>query len=228
MSLDDLKRQAAEKAVESVESGMVLGLGSGSTAVHAVRAVGQRLQDGRLQNVVGIPTSDAVRTEAENCGLPLATLDEQPIIDLTIDGADEIDPHLNLIKGLGGALLREKVVAMASEQFVIVADHTKRVDQLGTRSPLPVEVIRFARRPVAAYLETLGAQVVLREEGEQPFITDEGNIILDCFFEGLDDPVRLAQVIRAQPGVVEHGLFLGIATAAVVAAPSGVTVLRRS
>jgi ribose 5-phosphate isomerase A len=224
---DDLKRQAAEKAVELVTSGMIVGLGTGSTADHAIRAIGERLQDGRLQTILGIPTSEATARAAREAGIPLTTLDTHPVIDLTIDGADEIDPALNLIKGLGGALLREKIVALASKQVIIVADERKQVAQLGTRAPVPVEVIAFARRPVTAYLESLGARVVERREGERPFYTDEGNMILDCYFGLIDHPVQLARALRAQTGVVEHGLFLEIATTVIIASAGGVQTLRQ-
>jgi len=222
---ETLKRMAAERAVEYVQSGMVVGLGTGSTAVFAVRRIGALLAEGTLQRIVGIPTSDATARAAEQAGIPLGTLDDYPAVDVTIDGADEIDPQLNLIKGLGGALLREKIVAAASRRLVIVADESKRVAQLATRAPVPVEVIRFARRPVAGYLASLGARVVERQRDGRPFITDEGNVILDCHFAGLSNPRQMAQLIRAQPGVVEHGLFLGMATEAVVAGAGGVVVL---
>ncbi len=222
---ETLKRQAAERAVAFVQSGMVVGLGTGSTAVWAVRRIGALLADGQLQRIVGIPTAEVTAREAERCGVPLGSLDDYPSVDVTIDGADEIDPALNLIKGLGGALLREKIVAAASRRLVIVADESKRVTQLATRAPVPVEVIRFARRPVAGYLASLGARVVERQRDGRPFITDEGNVILDCHFAGLGDPREMARLIRAQPGVVEHGLFLGMATEAVVAGAGGVVVL---
>ncbi len=221
---DTFKREAAERAVTYVQSGMVVGLGTGSTAVFAVRRLGALLAAGQLQRIVGIPTAEVTAREAERCGVPLGSLDDYPSVDITIDGADEIDPRLNLIKGLGGALLREKIVAAASRRLIIVADESKRVDRLGTRAPVPVEVIPFARRPVADYLAALGARVVERQRDGRPFITDEGNIILDCHFAGLVDPRAMAALIRAQPGVVEHGLFLGMATAAVVAGEQGVVV----
>jgi len=224
-NLDELKRQAAEQAAALVQSGMVVGLGTGSTAVHMVRAIGRMLADGRLRDVVGIPTSEATAQEAMRCGIPLTTFDQHPTIDITIDGADEIAPNLDLIKGLGGALLREKIVAAVSRQMVVVADHTKQVAKLGARSPVPVEVIPFAQRPVQTYLELLGARVVLRQKEGQVFQTDEGNVILDCHFAGIDDPAGLGRAIRQQPGVVEHGLFLGMASRAFVATESGVVVL---
>ena len=221
---ETLKREAAERAVAFVRSGMVVGLGTGSTAVWAVRRIGALLAAGQLQRIVGIPTAEVTAREAERCGVPLGSLDEHPSVDVTIDGADEIDPALNLIKGLGGALLREKIVAAASRRLVIVADDSKRVAQLATRAPVPVEVVPFARRPVGDYLASLGARVVARQRDGRPFITDEGNVILDCYFAGLSDPHEMARLIRARPGVVEHGLFLGMAAAAVVAGSKGVNV----
>jgi ribose 5-phosphate isomerase A len=221
-NLDELKRQAAERAVEAVTSGMVIGLGTGSTAVHAVRAIGRLWQDGRLQNIVGIPTSKATDQAARQQGIPLSTLAEHPVIDVTIDGADEIDPNLDLIKGLGGALLREKIVASSSKRMIVVGDYTKQVARLGAQAPVPVEVIPFAERPVFDYLTSLGARVVKRMAGERPFITDENNIILDCHFGVIADPAQLAHAIRARPGVVEHGLFLNLATEAILATPEGI------
>ncbi len=222
---DTLKRAAAERAVAYVQSGMVVGLGTGSTAVFAVRRIGALLAAGELQGIVGIPTAEVTAREAERCGVPLGSLDDYPAVDITIDGADEIDPQLNLIKGLGGALLREKIVAAASRRLIIVADESKRVERLATRAPVPVEVIPFARRPAADYLAALGARVVERQRDGRTFITDEGNIILDCHFAGLADPAAMAARIRAQPGVVEHGLFLGMAATAVIAGDKGVVVL---
>jgi ribose 5-phosphate isomerase A len=229
-SIELLKKQAGQRAAAYVKSGMVVGLGTGSTAVHAVREIGQMLADGRLRDVVGIPTSEATRREAERAGIPLTSFDQHPVIDLTIDGADEIAPNLNLIKGLGAALLREKIVAAASRQMIVVSDQRKIVEKLGTRAPVPVEVIPFARQPVAAYLASLGARPILRldEQTSQPIMTDEGNILLDCWFDGgLDDPAAMGQAIRAQPGVVEHGLFFNLATMAIVAAPEGVHIHKR-
>lgn len=226
-TIDDLKRLAAETAVEQVQPGMVVGLGTGSTAIHATRRIGRLLADGRLHDIRAIPTSDEIGREAQQLGIPLITLDDCSVIDLTIDGADEIDPQLNLIKGLGGALLREKVVASASRHMIVVADSSKRVAQLGSRAPVPVEVIPFARRPVAEYLTTLGARVAERMKNGDILITDEGNIILDCYFGPISDAHTLAQTIRQQPGVVEHGLFLALASQAIVATDEGVVVLER-
>ena len=201
---------------------MVVGLGTGSTATFAIEAIGRRLQDGRLRNIVGVPTSNTTARRAAAGGIRLTTLDVQSVIDITIDGADEADPNLDLIKGLGGALLREKIVAVASREVIIVGDYTKRVGRLGTHAPVPVEVIPFARRPVQNYLESLGARVELRLQAGRPFVTDESNLVLDCYFGLIDNPAELAQAIRARPGVVEHGLFLGIATQLIIATSNGI------
>ncbi|WP_420640788.1 ribose-5-phosphate isomerase RpiA [Candidatus Leptofilum sp.] len=227
VNITELKRQAAEKAVELVQSGMVIGLGTGSTAVHAVRAIGRLLKSGELQNIVAIPTSEVTAREAESLQIPLVTFDSHPEIDITIDGADEVASNLDVIKGLGGALLREKIVAAASKRFVIVADHTKRVTQLASKAPVPVEVISFAERPVADYLASLGALVVKRLDGKRPFRTDENNIILDCHLPPLTNPQQMAEAILKQPGVVEHGLFLNMATDAILATPDGIEHLGR-
>jgi len=211
------KRTAAEQALAWVESGMVVGLGTGSTAVWAIRGLGARLADGRLRDVVAVPTSEASAAEARAAGIPLVTFDDHPVIDLTIDGADEVDPALNLIKGYGGALLREKVVAQATRREVIVVDDSKPSERLGTRCRVPVEVLRFACATERAFLESLGATVVLRPDGAGPFVTDEGNWILDATFGPIADPPALAAELAARAGIVEHGLFLGLAHDVLVA-----------
>ena len=230
MSTDiaELKRQAAERAVTFIESGMVVGLGTGSTAVYAVRALGRLLANGRLQNIVAIPTSEATAQQAREQNIPLVTLNSHPAIDLTIDGADEADPNLDLIKGLGGALLREKIVAAVSQRFIIIADESKNVMQLGSRAPVPVEVIPFAQRPVTDHLRALGGQVETRQANGSPFITDEGNLILDLTMRPIANPQQLAQAIRQQPGVVEHGLFLNMATDLIIATSKGIVHATRS
>ena len=221
-NINELKKIAASAAVDAIQSGMIVGLGTGSTAALMVDELGERLRNGRLDNVVGIPTSEATARQARLLNIPLTTLADQPQIDVTIDGADEIDPQLDLIKGLGGSLLREKIVAVSSSRFIIIGDQRKIVDRLGSQVPLPVEVIPFAERPVADFLRSLGSKPVVRKKEEEIFITDEGNIILDCYFENMVNPGQLAQVIVAQPGVVEHGFFLGMATDAIVATTSGI------
>lgn len=220
--IEELKREAAESAVDLLESGMIVGLGTGSTAYFAIMSIGMLLAEGRLTDITGIPTSEETARLARQQHIPLSTLDKHPAVDVTIDGADEIDPQLNLIKGLGNSLLREKIVVSATRRFVVISDHRKLVDHLGMIAPVPVEVIQFAQRPVSDYLKTLGARPVLRMHEGQPRITDEGNIILDCFFEERYDPPQLAQAIRRQPGIVEHGFFLGMASEAFVASPDGV------
>lgn len=222
------KRQAAEEAVKLVRSGMVLGLGHGTTAHYALLALAERLRSGALQEVVGIPCSRAVGEAARELGIPLATLEEHPELDLTIDGADEVDPQLNLIKGGGGALLREKIVAQASRREVIVADEGKLSPALGTRCALPVEVVPFGWRTQVRFLESLGAEVALRRvPGGDPFQTDHGNWILDCRFGPIPDPRALARDLDGRAGIVAHGLFLDLATDLVVAGAGGVRHVRR-
>lgn len=230
MDTESLKQQAGKAAVAlAVRPSMVIGLGTGSTAVHATRQIGRLWQEGALPGIVAVPTSEATAQEAARFGIPLGTLDDYPRIDVTIDGADEIDPHFDLIKGLGGALLREKIVAVASRRMVIVADARKQVARLGSRAPVPVEVVRFAERPCTDHLITLGAHVAKRMGTDgQPYLTDERNFILDCHFADIANPAALAQAIRQQPGVVEHGLFLGLATDVVLATPGGIQVLHRA
>lgn len=226
--IDERKRSAAARAVELVLPGMAIGLGTGSTAAHATRLLGERLRSGALRDVVGVPTSDATARIARESGVPLVTLEERPFLDLTIDGADEVDPALDLIKGLGGALLREKIVALSSREVVIVIDSTKQVKRLGERAPVPVEVVRFGWSRARAHLESLGARVVPRAlpDGEL-FVTDEGHYVLDAFFGPIDDPRSLAGKIRSFTGVVEHGLFLGIASRVVVASKDGIKEVAR-
>lgn len=204
------KRDAAEAAVERVSSGMVLGLGTGSTAVYAVEAIGRRHAEGALRDIVGIPTSRETEALARRLGIPLTTLDEHPRVDLTIDGADEVDPAGNLIKGGGGALLWEKIVAAATRRYVIVVDESKLVDRLGARFPLPVEVMPFGWRTHLEPIRALGAEPTRREDASgAPFATDGGHYILDCRFQGgMTDPHEADRVLHSRPGVVETGLFL--------------------
>ena len=222
------KQAAGERAVDWIESGMVVGLGSGSTAVFAIRRIGMLLGAGSLRDVLGVPTSSASEAEARRLRIPIAEVGWQGAIDVTIDGADEVDPALDLIKGAGGALLHEKVVAQASRRVIIVADETKLSVRLGTRSEIPVEVLAFGWRSQARYLESLGARVSVRSQPDgAPFTTDEGNLILDCAFGPVARPSELAAALDGRAGIVEHGLFLGLATDLIVAGVSGITHRKR-
>lgn len=230
MSADDQKRLAAERALTFVTSGMKLGLGTGSTAAHFVIGLGERVRAGHL-DVVGVPTSEATHKLAIEHGVPLTTLDETPELDLTVDGADELDTSLQLIKGGGGALLREKIVAAASRRMVVIADDTKLVDRLGT-FPLPIEVVAFGQRATALAIEraakALGLDPVIHMRmgsANAPYRTDSGNLIYDCDLKAIPDPAALADALSAIPGVVEHGLFIGLCSAAVLAGPAGVRVI---
>jgi ribose 5-phosphate isomerase A len=208
------KEAVGRAAAKLVRDGDVVGLGTGSTAYFAVIALGERVKAGL--KIIGIPTSVQTGDLARQLGIPLTTLDERPEIDITIDGADEVDPKLNLIKGGGGALLREKVVASASKKMVVVADSSKVVPALG-KFPLPVEIISFARTVVENKIAALGASPKLRAKADgSPFITDNGNQILDCSFGKIDDPPALALALSNTPGIVEHGLFIGLASVALV------------
>lgn len=227
---DALKRLAAARALDLVQPGMRLGLGTGSTARHFVDLLGARVRDGL--DVVGVPTSEATRAQAFGLGIPLRTLDDLPELDLTIDGADEVDAQLCLIKGGGGAHLREKIVASASRRMVVIADESKLVERLG-RFPLPIEVVPFGlavvRRAIAAALAATGCAgpLVLRTGTDGPFVTDGGNWILDAQLGSIADAAALAGALDGIPGVVEHGLFIGLADAAILAADGGLRILGR-
>ena len=226
---DELKKKAAHRAVEFVESGMVVGLGTGSTTAFAVIRIGERLKSGDLKNIVGIPTSIRTETLAGEWGIALCGLEDQPVIDVTIDGADEVDPDLNLIKGGGGALLREKVVAQASRQNIIIVDESKLSPRLGTRWALPVEVVPFAAKPAENFLKSQGAAVTLRlDNNGQPYQTDQNNFILDANFGEMADPNRVAANLNERAGIVEHGLFLGLASDVIVAAENDIRHLKRN
>lgn len=227
MNIQSLKQQAGEFAADFVQTGMIVGLGSGSTAIFATCRIAHSLGSGALTDIRAIPTSLATEAAAIKLGIPLTTLAEAPRIDITIDGADEIDPDFNLIKGGGGAHLREKIVAQATERLVIVADDSKLVDQLGTTWAIPVEVIPFGWEAQAAYLESLGAAPQLRMAGDAPFHTDQGNLILDADFGPIADPAALARQLESRAGIVEHGLFIGMARDVVVAGAGGVRHLRK-
>ncbi len=218
------KELAGRAAAELVRDGNVVGLGTGSTSYFAVIALGERVKAGL--KIVGIPTSNATAELARKVGVPLTTLDEHPEIDITIDGADELDPQLNLIKGGGGALLREKVVASASKKMIVVADASKLVPALG-KFPLPVEFVSFARTVVENKIKSLGATVKLRANQDGgTYLTDNGNPILDCSFGIIKDPATLARTLGSIPGVVEHGLFIGLATLALIGKEGSVQEIR--
>lgn len=224
--IEALKQQAADAAVEQVQSGMVVGLGYGSTALLFVRRLAQYVKEGRLTGIVGVACALAMEEEAKSLGLNVSSLDQHPVVDLTVDGADEVDPRLNLIKGGGGALLREKVVAQSSRREIIIVDETKLSSKLGTKWALPVEVIPFAKRPVSEHAQAMGARVSLRATaGGEPFLTDQGNLILDCDFGPMEDPLAIARGLDGRAGVVEHGLFLGLASQVIVAGAGGVRTL---
>ena len=231
MTMDQLKRQAAARALEHVSDGMKLGLGTGSTARHFVELLGERVRAGL--KVIGVPTSEATRADAQRCGIPLTTLDDIDRLDLTVDGADEIDPVLDVIKGGGGALLREKIVAAASDRMIVIADESKWVKTLG-RFPLPVEVIPFGmaatRHALAkafAQAGVSGEMAVRKARNGHVFVTDGGHWIVDAHLGRIGDPPRLAGLLSAIPGVVEHGLFIGLADTAVLAGANGIRVVER-
>jgi ribose 5-phosphate isomerase A len=232
MDLEKLKHEAALRALGFVRPGMKLGLGSGSTAAHFVDVLAERVRAGL--DIVGVPTSEATKAQATRLGIPLTTLDEAPELDLTVDGADEIDQELNLIKGGGGALLREKIVAQASREMIVIADETKRVQHLG-RFPLPIEVVEFGlgatKHALAGALRAAGCEGPLRlrmKADGHVFVTDQGHLILDAGLGRIPDPRKLARALSEVAGVVEHGLFIGLARRAILAGGGGVHVVERS
>ena len=222
--MEDLKSMAGRDAAGRVESGMRLGLGTGSTAAHFLVHVADRIRRAEVTDVVGVPTSVRTEEAARELGIPLGTLSELGRLDLAVDGADEVDPELNLIKGLGGALLREKVVVQAAERFVVIVDDSKLVGRLGERAPLPVEVVPFELGSQIAWLRGLGAVPELRTDpAGEPCRTDNGNVLVDCRFAGgIEDPAALDAALARRAGVVESGLFLGMAAEALVAGADGV------
>lgn len=231
MTMDELKRQAAARALDHVRDGMKLGLGTGSTAKHFVELLGEKVRAGLT--VVGVPTSEGTRADAERCGVPLSTLDELDRLDLTVDGADEVDSQLNLIKGGGGALLREKIVAASSERMIVIADDSKWVERLG-RFPLPIEVIPFGlaatRRAITDAFAANGVSGALdlrKGRDGHGFVTDGGHWIVDAHLGAIPDAAALARSLAAIPGVVEHGLFIGLATTVVLAGSAGIRTIER-
>jgi ribose 5-phosphate isomerase A len=224
------KRAAAEAAVDRfVRSGMTLGLGTGSTAVWAVRRIGALLATGELRDVAGVPTSELTAQHATEAGVPLTSLDLHPHLAVTIDGADEVSPALDLVKGGGGAHLREKIIAQASEQLVIVVDEPKLVPAIGSTRGIPIEVVRMALRTEREFLESLGATVTERRapDGSAPFVTDQGNRILDAFFGPIADPAGLVRTLEARAGIMAIGLFVGFNPVVLVASADGVRELSR-
>ncbi|KAL6989804.1 putative ribose-5-phosphate isomerase 3, chloroplastic [Sarracenia purpurea var. burkii] len=230
LTQDDLKKIAADKAVEYVRSGMVLGLGTGSTAAFVVAKLGELLKSGQLKDIVGVPTSKRTQEQAASLGIPLSVLDDHPKLDLAIDGADEVDPNLDLVKGRGGALLREKMVEAASDKFVVVVDETKLVSGLGGSGlAMPVEVVQFCWKYNLTRLQELfkeeGCESKLRLDGGKPYVTDNNNYIVDLYFKTpIRDSEAAGREISALEGVVEHGLFLDMATAVIIAGKEGVSV----
>ena len=228
-SMDELKKQAGYRAVEQVKSDMIVGLGTGSTAKFAVERIGKLYRSGELKDIMGIPSSEQTEHLARESGVPLTTFDAHPKIDLTIDGADEVDPELNLIKGGGGALLREKILVQASLRNIIIVDNSKISPQLGTHWAIPVEVIPFARQTEENHLGNMGANVTLRRGNDNsPFLTDQGNLILDASFGPIEDPISLALKLNDRAGIMAHGLFIGLTAEVIVADENGLRHVKKS
>lgn len=222
----DLKQQVAAAALKLVKNGMNLGLGSGSTMAYFVDMLGEKVKAGELTDIRCVSTSEVIAAQARRYGVELKTLSDCPELDLAIDGADEVDPQLNLIKGLGRALLREKIVEIHTRQLVIIVDESKIVNRLGTKGPLPVELVPFEYPTHLAWLNTLGCRAELWLENDKPMVTDNGNYYARCYFErGIDDPYALALTLAQRPGVVEHGLFLGMANQVIVSGQNGIRTI---
>ena len=222
MDKERFKKMAAEKAVEEIQPGAIVGLGTGSTVYYVLLALGEKVRDGL--NITGIATSKQTESISAKQGIPLSTLAERPVIDLTIDGADEIDPSLNLIKGGGGALVREKIIAHASKRLVIVADDSKLVPVLGTTFALPVEVLQFGWEATQTAINNICGKSTMRYSGEKPFLSDNGNYILDCRFDMIRQPAQIELQLNNLPGVVENGLFVSRADKAIIGTTSGVEI----
>lgn len=223
----NLKQQAAKHALNYVKNGMVLGLGTGSTTAYFIDLLGESLKTGTLTDIKIVPTSESTRTRAVGLSIPITSLAEFKNLDLAVDGADEVDPHLNLIKGLGRALLREKIVEIHADRFVVIVDETKLVSKLGSLGPLPVEIVPFEHQAHVSWLNTLGcrAELWLEEDGK-PVVTDNGNYLVRCWFEqGISDPKVLSRTLADRPGIVEHGLFLEMASQVIVSSKAGVRVM---
>ena len=221
--LVDLKEMAAREAVKHVKDGMVVGLGSGSTASIAIRFLGDKVKEG--WKLVGVPTSRDSEVLGKSVGITIGELKDYPDVDLTIDGADEVDPELNLIKGLGGALVREKIVAAATKIEIIIVDESKLVGYLGQKAPLPVEIVKFASESTMRRLQKFGCVPILREKNGLAFITDNGNLIADCRFQRIDNPAKTESDLNLVPGVVDNGLFIGLTDKVIVASKAGVRTI---
>lgn len=229
-SAEEQKRAVGYRAAEYIEDGMKVGLGTGSTVRWLLEAIADRRANGEIADIIGVPTSEETTRRASALGIPLGTLADYPLLDVALDGADEVSPDLDLIKGLGGALLREKVVVAAAARFIVLVDEGKLVDRLGRKAPLPVEIDPFSLGIQLPFLRGLGAEPSLRRDpAGEPFRTDGGHLILDCRFpDGIPDPARIAAALDARPGIMEHGLFLGSASEVVVARHAGIEVRTRS
>lgn len=226
----NFKQAAAAQALEYVSSGMSLGLGSGSTSAIFIDLLGMEIQSGRLKDIRGVPTSEATARQAGELGIPLVSLQDISVLDLAIDGADEVDPDLNLIKGLGKALLREKIVEIHARQLMIIVDETKKVPRLGSLGALPIEIIPFEAGAHIRWLNTLGCRAELwRDENNDPYVTDNHNYLARCWFpEGIRDVHALAKLLEARPGIVEHGLFLDMVDRVIVAGAEGIILMERT
>jgi ribose 5-phosphate isomerase A len=226
--LDEYKKQAAEYAIQFLEDGMVLGLGTGSTTAYFIDLLASRLNARTIKRILAVPTSQATATRAQELNIPLTSLAAHPHLDLAVDGADEVDPDLNLIKGLGRALLREKIVEVHAKRFFVIVDETKIVTQLG-QGALPVEVATFEAEANVLWLNTLGCRAELWYEVDgSPVVTDNGNYLVRCWFEdGISDPYELARLLSDRPGILEHGLFLDMASKVIVAGAGGVRIIER-
>ncbi len=226
----NFKQAAAARALKYVSSGMCLGLGSGSTSAIFIDLLGKEIQSGRLNDIRGVPTSEATAQQARSLGIPLVSLDDCSVLDLAVDGADEVDPDLNLIKGLGKALLREKIVEIHARQLIIIVDETKMVPRLGSRCALPIEIIPFEAGAHIRWLNTLGCRAELwRDNNNYPFVTDNHHYLARCWFpEGIRDVHALARSLECRPGIVEHGLFLDMADRVIVAGAEGIKLMERT
>lgn len=224
----NLKKIAAEKAVEQIKSGMVIGLGVGSTAIHAVNKIGSLIESGELKDISAIACSKATHDHAQKLGIPLTSFSEDRLIDITIDGADEVDANLNLIKGGGGALLREKIVAQSTLYEIIVVDDSKISKYLGEKFYLPIEILKFGWETHMKFLESLGGEPTLRKDDSgHLYETDQSNFIIDCNFGPIKNPESLAKELESRAGIIEHGLFLGLAKEVIVASSSGIKTIKK-